>query len=59
MANCNDCSNLDVIIETDDTGRHNNHVCTRHGISVRYTAKRFLGYIWPCVECNGDDFEKK
>ena len=59
MANCNECKNLEVIIEIEDDCKYVNHVCTKNGVSLRYTAKKFNGYIWPCVECNDEGFEKK
>jgi hypothetical protein len=59
MANCNECKSLEVVIETDDDYKNFNHICAKHGISLRYTAKRFRGYIWPSDKCNGDDFEEK
>jgi hypothetical protein len=59
MANCNECTNLEIVLETDDGCKNFNHICTRHGVSVRWSGKRFNGYIWPCVECNGDNFTKR
>lgn len=59
MANCNDCKSLNVVIEQTDEGKFANHVCKQYGVSVRYTAKKFNGYIWPCVECNNNGFIKK
>jgi len=57
LANCNECKNMDVIVETDELGKNMNHVCTKHCISVRYAGKRYKGYIWPCTECDSKDFE--
>lgn len=58
MANCNECKNLEIVLETDDGHKNFNHICAKYGVSLRWTAKRFCGYMWPCVECNGVDFEK-
>ena len=58
MANCNECKHLDIVIETEDDCKYKNHICTKHGVSLRYAIKRFTGYIWPCVECNDNYFEK-
>jgi ribosomal protein L37AE/L43A len=58
MANCNECENIEIVIEKDGSDKYTNHMCKKHGISLRYQVKRFLGFIWPCVECNGEDFEK-
>jgi len=59
LENCNDCKKLEAIVETDENGKSINHKCTTHDVSVRYATKRFKGYIWPCLECNGIDFIKK
>jgi len=59
MANCNECTKLDIKIEKEGTINMTNHICSTHNMSVRYTGKRFKGYIWPCTECNGADFVKK
>lgn len=58
MANCNECGKLDIVVEKDETGTNINHICSKHNITLRYAPKRFRGYIWPCVECNDNDFVK-
>jgi len=59
MANCNECTKLDTIIEGEGADKNINHICTHHKTSVRYTPKRYKGYIWPCTDCDGKDFIKK
>jgi hypothetical protein len=59
MANCNECKNLNIVIEKDGLLKYTNHMCKKHDVSLRYTVKRFLGFIWPRIECNGDDFIQK
>jgi len=59
MANCNDCKKLKAVKEEDNGVIYINHKCSTHKATVRYTEKRFRGFIWPCDLCNGVDFKQK
>lgn len=59
MANCNECKKLEVKVKNTDDGKYMDHICKKHKVTVRYTPKVVKGFIWPCTECNGEDFIKK
>ena len=59
MANCNECKNLKTKVELEEDCKYTNHICKKYKESVRYTPKRYKGFIWPCSECKEEDFVKK
>ena len=57
--NCNDCINLESVIEGLKDSKHIKHTCTRYKIEVKLTSKSFKDYVVPCKSCKGKDYIKK
>lgn len=63
MENCNNCRYISITEEEQNLHYHlyktkPDHVCKKHNMRIihRYTNGN---WIFPCHQCNGDDFEQR
>lgn len=61
MENCNMCKWVSIT-EEQQIDKKVDHRCLKHKVKLFHRSSNpriFHSYIYPCVECNGKDFESK
>lgn len=62
IVNCNACARINITEYQQQTHKNVSHRCNKHMTKLWHgssTLNVFHDYIYPCIECDGKDFEAK